>query len=279
MDGIEVSQSGGVRTVTFARPERRNAMDLAMFRAYYDALAEADTDDQVRAIVVTGSGGSFCAGAEASLLDELQQAGTQDALSTGLGHPAHLPLTLRTPLIAAVNGSAAGLGLVHALYADLRFAADHAQLSTVFARLGLVAEHGSAWLLPRLIGPANALDLLLSARKVPVAEAYAMGLVQRVLPRAELLGTAQEYARQLAENCSPTSLAVIRGQVWRGLDQAAQPAIDESVELMTASFGTRDFREAMLALRERRRPAFGTGPAQAEPFGEPPSPAMGQQVA
>ncbi|WP_067507359.1 enoyl-CoA hydratase-related protein [Actinoplanes sp. TFC3] len=257
MHGIEVADAQRVRTITFERPERRNAMDLAMFAAYYDALAAADADPQVRAIVVTGRGGSFCAGAEASLLDALQGDEAQQALQDALGQPAHLPLTLGTPLIAAVNGSAAGLGLVHALYADLRFAAEHAQFSTVFARLGLIAEHGSAWLLPRLIGPAHALDLLLSARKVTAAEAHAIGLVQKVLPRDEVLGAAQAYAQQLAEHCSPSSLAVIREQVWRGLAQDGPTAVGESLELMTGSFATADFKEAMAALGERRRPAFG----------------------
>ncbi|WP_346538208.1 enoyl-CoA hydratase-related protein [Micromonospora sp. DPT] len=267
MSGIEIEQDAGVRLISFSRPERRNAMDLAMFRAYYDALADADRDPRVRVVVVTGAGASFCAGAERALLDDLRGPDAQAALLDGLGHPPHLPLTLGVPLIAAVNGSAAGLGLVHALYADLRFAAEHAQFSTVFARLGLVAEYGAAWLLPRLVGPGHALDLLLSARKLSADEAREIGLVHRVLPREEVLPAALAYARTLAEQCSPASLSVIRQQVWRGLTQDAADAVRESVLLMSRSFDSPDFQEAVQAMRERRRPSFP--PRQVHPSPEP----------
>ncbi|MFI6346720.1 enoyl-CoA hydratase/isomerase family protein [Streptomyces sp. NPDC050560] len=254
--GIRVTTDDAVRTVTFARPERRNGMDLAMFRGYFDALAEADRDPRVRAIVVTGDGGSFCSGATPALLDELTGPAARRDLAEHLGHPPHLPLTLRTPLVAAVNGSAAGLGLVHALGADVRFLADSAQLSTVFARLGLVAEYGAAWLLPRLVGTGAAMDLLLSARPVGAREALRIGLVQYVTPRAEVKDRATEYARQLAATCSPASLAAIKGQVLRGLDQGAQAAVAESVALMRESFESPDFTEAMRAVRARRKPVF-----------------------
>ncbi|GAA2224189.1 enoyl-CoA hydratase [Streptomyces amakusaensis] len=254
--GISVTARGAVRTIAFARPERRNGMDLAMFRAYYDALAEADADPAVRAVVITGEGGSFCSGATPGLLAELTGATAQEELLAALGHPPHLPLTLRKPLIAAINGSAAGLGLVHALYADIRFMAEGAQLSTVFSRFGLIAEYGAAWLLPRLIGVPHALDLLLSARPVDAAEALRIGLVQRTAPRQEVLAQAVDYAEQLAEGCSPASLAVIRHQVWGGLDTDCATAAAESVTLMSESFRRPDFPEAMTALRKRRKPAF-----------------------
>jgi enoyl-CoA hydratase/carnithine racemase len=250
--GIEVGTRDGVRTIAFARPERRNGMDLAMFRAYYDALADADTDPDVRAVVVTGRGGSFCSGATPDLLTALTGADAQEALRTGLGHPPHLPLTVRKPLIAAINGSAAGLGLVHALYADVRFMAEGAQLSTVFSRFGLIAEYGAAWLLPRLIGVPNAMDLLLSARPVEAVEALRIGLVQRTAPRSEVLADAMEYARQLAENCSPASMAVMKRQIWGGLESDCAAAAAESVALLAVSFTRPDFPEAWAALRERR---------------------------
>ncbi|GDY33141.1 enoyl-CoA hydratase [Gandjariella thermophila] len=231
-------------------------MDLAMYRAYYDALADAEASAEVRAVVVTGAGRTFCAGADPALLDALREPETQRELVDGLGYPPHFPLTLKTPIIAAVNGSAAGLGLVHALHADVRFLADHAVLCTAFSRLGLIAETGSAWLLSHLVGAANALDMLLSARKVGAAEAVRMGLAQHVAPAGEVVGMAVDYARQLATACSPTSMAVMKRQVWASLRQTAAEAAEESVALMLESFHRPDFAEAVRAVRERRAPSF-----------------------
>jgi len=255
--GIRTQELAGVRVISFDRPARRNGMDLAMFRAYYDALADADRDPSTRAVVITGEGGSFCSGATGDLLDELAGSpSARESLLAGLGHPPHLPLTLRKPLIAAVNGSAAGLGLVHALYADVRFLAEGARLSTVFSRFGLVAEYGAAWLLPRLVGLPAALDLLLSARPVDAAEALRLGLAREVLPRADVLPAAVAYAQGLAETCSPFSLAVIRRQVWTALSLAPEHAVAEAVTLMGESFVREDLAEALRAVRERRPPVF-----------------------
>ncbi|MFE3460938.1 enoyl-CoA hydratase-related protein [Nocardiopsis aegyptia] len=254
--GVRTATSGGVRTITFARPERRNGMDLDMFRAYYDALVEADAAPDVRAIVVTGQGGSFCSGATADLLDRLAAGAAGQDLVEELGHPPDLPLRLDTPVIAAVNGGAAGLGLVHALYADVRFLADGARLSTSFSRFGLAAEYGSAWLLPRLVGTANALDLLLSGRAVDADEALRLGLAQHVRPADEVLPAAQAYAGELAAHASPAAMAMIRRQVWSGLETPLEEAVAESVELMTRAFSTPDFQEAVRAVRERRAPRF-----------------------
>lgn len=257
VSGIDVHTADGVRTITFARPQWRNAMNLAMFRAYYDALAAASAAPEVRAIVVTGGGGSFCAGADPALLDDLRGAEGQQSLLAGLGYPPHFPLTVGKPVIAAINGSAAGLGLVHALYADVRFMAERAVVSTVFSKLGLIAEYGAAWLLPRLVGVPNALDMLLSARKIDAAEALRMGLVQRVLPSDQLLPAALGYAKDLAASCSPTSMAVIKRQVWSGMERPAVEAIAESATLMAESFVRPDFPEAIAAVGERRKPKFG----------------------
>ncbi|MFI0235780.1 enoyl-CoA hydratase-related protein [Streptomyces sp. NPDC016845] len=259
--GIEIRTDGPVRTITFARPERRNGMDLPMFGAYYDALAEAEADDGVRAVVVTGARSSFCSGATPDLLAQLagadgHEGAAEKSMDAVLGHPAHLPLTMGTPLIAAINGSAAGLGLVHALFADVRFMADEAQLSAVFSRFGLIAEYGAAWLLPRLVGVGHAMDLLLSSRAVGAAEALRIGLVQHTAPRDTVLAAAHEYAHRLAETCSPASMAVIKRQILDGLRTPADEAVAASVSLMRESFGRPDFPEAMAALRERRQPVF-----------------------
>ncbi|WP_116246369.1 enoyl-CoA hydratase-related protein [Nocardiopsis sp. FIRDI 009] len=258
--GVRTTTSGGVRTITFARPERRNGMDLGMFRAYYDALAEADASSEVRAVVVTGQGGSFCSGATPDLLDRLAEGTEGRDLVRELGHPPDLPARLGTPVVAAVNGGAAGLGLVHALYADVRFMSSRARLATSFSRFGLAAEYGSAWLLPRLVGTANAADLLLSGRAVDADEALRMGLVQHVRPPEEVLPAARAYAEELAERSSPAAMAVIRRQLWSGLEAPLEEAVAQSVELMTRAFTTPDFQEAVRAVRERRAPRFEPRP-------------------
>ncbi|MEV0274267.1 enoyl-CoA hydratase-related protein [Hamadaea sp. NPDC050747] len=254
--GLRAATSAGVRTIWFDRPDRRNAMTLDMFRDYYAALVAADADPQVRAIVVTGSGDWFCAGADPAALQGLLDARHRDQLVDEFGFEPQLPLTLGTPIVAAVNGGAAGLGLVHALYADIRFLAAEARLSTSFSRLGLIAEYASAWLLPRLIGVGNALDLLLSGRKIDAAEALRIGLVQRVLPRDEVLAEAQAYAADLAAYCSPGSMAVIRRQVWSGLETGVADAAAEATRLMAASLAGADFSEAVASIAERRTPRF-----------------------
>ena len=262
--GIRVRTERGVRTIHFGRPERRNAMDGVMFAAYYAALADADADPEVRAIVVTGDGDWFCSGADASTLNLLAAGNSADVVEA-LGFPPHHPMTLRKPLIAALNGGAAGLGLAQALFADVRFMADGARLSTAFSKLGLIGEYGTAWLLPRLVGVANAMDLLLSARKVDAAEARELGVVQFVRPKEEVLAAAQDYARELAQNCSPRSMAVIKRQVWRGVDTGGPEAVAESVRLMVESLSATDFQTAVQTLGQRTPVEFPPLPPEGEP--------------
>ncbi|MEV0393684.1 enoyl-CoA hydratase-related protein [Polymorphospora rubra] len=254
--GLRAATRAGVRTIWFDRPDRRNAMTLDMFRDYYAALQAADADPQVRAIVVTGAGDWFCTGADPEALQALLDERHRDRLMDEFGFEPHLPLARGTPIVAAVNGGAAGLGLVLALYADVRFLAAQARLSTAFSRLGLIAEYGSAWLLPRLVGVGNALDLLVSGRRIDAAEAYRIGLVQRVLPREEVLAEAQAYAADLAAHCSPASMAVIRRQVWSGLETGAAQAVADAGRLMTASLTGADFGEALASQAQGRAPRF-----------------------
>ena len=254
--GLRAVTRDGVRTIWFDRLEARNAMTLPMFRDYYAALADSDADPDVRAIVITGAGEWFCAGADPSSLETLLTPTGRDRLVEELGSAPHLPMTLRKPLIAAINGGAAGLGFVHALYADVRFLAQEARLATAFSRLGLVAEYGSAWLLPRLIGAGNAMDLLISGRKIDAAEAEKIGLAQRVLPRTQVLVAAQAYAADLAKNCSPASMAAIRRQVWAGMQTDAATAMNEATTSMVTSLAGADFRSAVAAFAEGRPPAF-----------------------
>ena len=160
------------------------------------------------------------------------------------------------PVIAAINGACAGLGLVYALYCDQRFAADSAKFSTAFARRGLIAEHGISWTLPRLVGLSASLDLLMSARKFGADEALRLGMVDRVLPAPDLMPAVRAYALDLADNVSPRAMAVIKRQVWGVSQQSMREAIELGNREMQASFATEDFKEGVAHFVEKRPAAF-----------------------
>jgi enoyl-CoA hydratase/carnithine racemase len=233
-----------------------NAWTPPLQRAYFDGLAEAVASPEVGAIVVTGAGRGFCPGAD---MDYLQGLGGDDA---GAGNEPRddrritFPLTVPKPLIAAINGACAGLGLVQALMADVRYAAAGAKFTMAFSRRGLIAEHGSSWLLPRLIGTSRALDVMLSSRVFTSEEAYELGLVNRVLPADEVVPAAVDYARDLAKNVSPASMAVIKQQVYRHAIADLDTALRDSNKLMSASLGGPDFKEGVASFVEKRPPDF-----------------------
>jgi enoyl-CoA hydratase/carnithine racemase len=246
----------GVAVITLNRPDRLNAWTAEMEHAYFDSLEECGDSAEVRVIVVTGAGRGFCAGAD---MHDLQAIGDGSIDTAGLERerrPQTFPLTIEKPIIAAINGACAGIGLVQALMCDLRFAAEGAKLTSAFARRGLVGEHGIAWILPRLIGPANALDLLLSARVVLAEEAHGLGLVNRVIRPELLLERTLEYAHELAVNCSPASMATIKRQVYADLDRGLGEALAQADELMLASFAAADFQEGVTSFLQRRDPRF-----------------------
>jgi enoyl-CoA hydratase/carnithine racemase len=242
----------GVAVVTLNRPDRLNAWTAEMEVAYFDALDAAAVDEAVRVVVVTGAGRGFCAGAD---MDALRGLGTGSKWA-GSGRLTTHALGIPKPIIAAVNGACAGLGLVHALMCDLRFAAAGAKFTTAFVRRGLIAEHGSSWLLPRLIGHARALDLLLSGRVFLAEEALSLGLVNRVVPAESLMAETLAYGRDLAANCSPAAMATIKSQVYRHWDEALAPSLAESNGLMAKSLREPDFREGVASFVERRPPKF-----------------------
>jgi enoyl-CoA hydratase/carnithine racemase len=252
-DLVLSSLDAGVLTLTFNRPDRLNAWTDEMGRRYFDLLEEAERDPAVRAIVVTGAGRGFCAGADFQTLQDLQ-TGEYDGEPDK--RPNTFPTTIRKPIIAAVNGPCAGLGMVHALVCDLVFTAAEAKWTTAFSRRGLVAEYGLAWVLPKLVGQARAMDLLLSGRTFTGAEAYELGLVSRAVPAETLMEQTLAYARDLAVHSSPASMAVIKRQIWGDwlitLDESATTA----VRLMVESFGRPDFTEGIASFLERRPPAF-----------------------
>ncbi len=253
-------------TITLNRPERLNAWTAIMDREVRDAVGVAAREDRVRVIVLTGAGRGFCAGAD---MDLLHGIGTGGASAMGEGSrpvdPAaradfqrrysYFP-SVPKPIIAAVNGPAAGLGLIIALYCDVRIAAEGAVFTTSFSRRGLVAEHGISWLLPRLVGPANALDLLLSARKIDAAAALRMGLVNQVLPPVGFAEGVGAYARELATLVSPRSMRVMKRQVWEAQFQTLAEATEVADEEMRLSFTSEDFREGVAHFIEKRAPAF-----------------------
>lgn len=247
-----------VAVLTFNRPDRLNAWTPQLQTRYFDLLEECAQREDVRAIVLTGAGRGFCAGADMEQLQGLA-GGAGDEESGDVppdDRPVTFALTVPKPVIAAINGPCAGLGLVHAVMCDLRFAAADAKLTTSFARRGLVAEHGISWMLPRLIGPARALDLLLSGRVVLGSEAAELGLVNRAIDGATLMDETIAYARMLASECSPASMALIKRQVYGDYERTLAASVENANELMVQSFANPDFGEGVASFVERRLPRF-----------------------
>jgi enoyl-CoA hydratase/carnithine racemase len=189
-------------------------------------------------------------------MEELSQIGNGTVTPQARPRPRSFPLTVRKPLIAAVNGAAAGLGFVEALYCDLRFCVPEAKLTTAFARRGLIAEYGLAWLLPRLVGTSRALDLLMSARVVLGEEAYRIGLVDRLVEPERLVDEAVAYASELAEHSAPASMAIMKEQVRRAWEVDFATAAGEADRLMVESFSRPDLREGVASYLEKRAPEF-----------------------
>lgn len=259
-----------VATITLNRPKSLNAWTTRMGLEVKHALAQAEDDAKVVGIVITGSERGFCAGADLKDLRSMTEGGNPlqqqvEGLDADPGDPAAGPsfrgtytylASIRKPIIAAVNGPTAGMAVPIALACDLRFASDRASFSTAFSRRGLIAEWGISWLLERVCGTAHALDLLFSARKVDAAEAERLGLVNRVLPHDELLPFARRYVEELAANCSPASMAIMKRQVWGDWARELGPAEKDSIRLMLESFERPDFKEGVVSFLEKRPPRF-----------------------
>jgi enoyl-CoA hydratase/carnithine racemase len=262
-----------VATITLNRPAKLNAWTATMEKEVRTSLEEAERDDHVGIIVLTGAGRGFCAGADMSLLSSVAAqglpAGERDAISQLRGPSLErqgVPpdfqkkysyfLGIEKPILAAINGPAVGLGLVITLYCDLRLASDAARFSTTFAQRGLIAEYGMAWMLPRIVGLPNALDLLFSARQINAGEALRLGLVNQVLAQENFLDKVHEYAVDLASRVSPRSLRVIKRQVYGAMFQTLAESFDLAVEEMVASLRSEDFKEGVAHFLEKRAPVF-----------------------
>jgi enoyl-CoA hydratase/carnithine racemase len=246
------SLSDGVLTMTLNRPDRLNAWTRRMEREYFTALDDADADPAVRAIVVTGAGRGFCPGMDTQSL--AKAAATEPTAPDP--RPMTHALSVRKPMVAAINGACAGIGLVQALVCDVRFAAPGAKLATAFSRRGLPAEFAASWLLERLVGYGHALDLLLSGRAVTADEALEMGLVNWVVAPGEVLAASQAYASDLAANCSPVAMAAIKAQVLADWHRTEPEAFDDALARAQESYGHPDFAEGVTSYIERRPPRF-----------------------
>ncbi len=248
-----------VAVITLNRPDRLNAWSPDLHRGYFTSLDRAAADPEVRVIVVTGAGRGFCAGADMDVLQGIGDRGGLGVDADGADEPdwdhTHA-MSIPKPVIAAVNGACAGLGFVHALACDIRFAAAGAKFTVAFSRRGLIGEHGMSWTLPRIVGPAVALDLMMSGRVFLAEEALELGVVNRVLPADSLLDETLAYANDLATHASPTSMAVMKRQVYSHPDMPLENALAESVQLMRESLGRPDFKEGVASFVEKREPDF-----------------------
>jgi enoyl-CoA hydratase/carnithine racemase len=243
----------GIALVTLNRPDRLNAWTKELENRYFDTLDTLDDDPETRVIVVTGAGRGFCPGMD---MEALSRSSKGPGGRYEMPRPMSHPLTVRKPMIAAINGPCAGIGLVQALLCDLRFAAEGVKLATAFTPRGLPAEFGAAWLLERLVGLGRAADLLLSGRPVFAEEAREMGLVNRVVPKERLLDEALAYARNLASSCAPVAMAAVKEQLAADWHRTHRESLDEAVALVAEPERRIDFKEGVAAYVEKRAPAF-----------------------
>ena len=251
-DVVRYDVDAGVALITLNRPDVLNAWTVDMGRDYLRRIDQAAADPEVRAVVLTGAGRGFCAGADMSLLKDVM-AGRMPPPDS-VRPDDEVESAVPKPVIAAINGPCVGLGLTRALYCDVRFLSAGVELSTAFARRGLVAEHGQSWILPRVVGWSRALDLLLSGRSVGADEALRIGLVDRVVDDA--LAAALDYAREIARVCSPAALRDIKRQIWGDANATLHDAIERAGALMVASFTRADLAEGVVSYLEKRAPDF-----------------------
>jgi enoyl-CoA hydratase/carnithine racemase len=250
----------GVAVLTLNRPERLNTWGGDIATAFYAGLDRAEEDPAVRVIVLTGRGKAFCAGAQLGSMGTVGQSiqkTDERKLANLVGDRQPYYLTsLSKPIIAAINGSCVGIGLTQALMCDVRFAAAGAKFAASFARRGLIAEYGVSWILPRLTGWGVALDLLLSGRTFLAEEAAVLGLVKEVVPPEQLTKRAMGYAEDIARNCSPASMAVIKRQAYGDAMREIADASSRSEALLHESLQRPDVIEGITSFLEKRAPSF-----------------------
>ena len=250
-----------VATIAFNRPEPMNAWTATMEKETREAIGKAAKDESVRAIVLTGEGRAFCAGADMEglgaraqdprLASAMQNKKSDDNFDQRYSYLLAVP----KPIIAGINGPVAGIGLVLTLYCDVRYIAEGTKLTTAFARRGLICEYGSAWMLPRLVGTMNALDLMLSGRTILAEEAAAMGLM-RLLPAAGFREAVHGIAKDFAELSSPRAMRIMKHQIYQSYFQTLAEATQLANDEMAKCFTTEDFKEGVKHFVEKRKPNF-----------------------
>jgi enoyl-CoA hydratase/carnithine racemase len=264
---IVYEKSERVATVTYNRPEKMNAWTTRMFDELRSALDDADGDSNIGAIIITGAGRAYCAGAD---MGGLSRAAEGTERIGGLGRPApgtenldpnyrgrfSWMLSIKKPIIGAINGPAVGMGFANTLYCDIRIASDRARMGLIFVRRGLAIEFGSSWMLPRLVGIANAIDLAVTGRLVDAQEALRMGLVSRVVTAEELMPVARELATEIATQCSPLGVAHAKRHVYNHLFTDLATALKEEDESVGVMAESEDFKEGIKAFLEKRAPRF-----------------------
>ena len=267
---IQYVVDGPVATITMNRPDQLNALtDLTQAEVRH-ALDQSETNPTVIGSVLTGAGRGFCAGVDMNALGSMSEAGERpeanfEHLQAQPGNPDGDPnyhgsptyfLGLRKPLIAAINGAAAGLGFSYATFCDMRFMDRNAKLVTSFGPRGLIAEHGTSWMLPRIVGPANALDMYWSSRRIDGEEAFRMGYANRLCESGTCLSEAQQFLRDIAKTSAPTSIMMMKRQVYKHLNRELGEAMVESTHWMDESLAHDDFKEGVASFVERRAPNF-----------------------
>ena len=266
---LAVEVEDGLLTLTLNRPDRLNAVNAAMIGEYLEALDAADRDDEVRAVIVTGAGRGFCAGADLS-----GGPGTFDRAPPepgarhrdGGGLVALRLFGMKKPVIAAVNGPAVGFGVTQILPMDIRLASTEARFGFVFSRRGVVMEAASSWFLPRLVGMQQAMEWVATGRVFPAQEALEGGLVRSLHAPDELLPAARALGREIADNASPMSVALCRQMMWKMLGEDHPMAAHRIDSLGMAHTGaSADAREGVASFLEKRPPAFSSTPGRAMP--------------
>ena len=267
-DEIEYTVDDPVATITLSRPASLNAWTGRMDGEIREAVDRAVTDPAVVGIVITGAGRAFCAGADMKLLDDLSSGDPADAGAAGVAQASPAAeqgdfagrfgylMTTPKPIIAAINGAVAGMAFPFALSCDVRVLCPDSLFVTAFAQRGLIAEWGLGWLLPQLVGPSAALDLLMSSRRVGGEEAFRLGLGNYLVARDDLLSFSRGYVERMATACSPASIAVMKRQVYDHTQRGLGAAEAESQRLMVESFGRPDFQEGVRSFIEKRSPRF-----------------------
>jgi enoyl-CoA hydratase/carnithine racemase len=261
MSEVEYARRGRLGLVTLNRPEALNALTMPMIAEIERTVRAAEADPEVAAICITGAGRGFCAGLDVSTLTEhVAAGGPPKRQGPAPKNPALFSfiLDISKPVIAAINGVGAGGGFVLAMMCDLRFMASEASLTTVFSRRGLIAEHGTSWLLPRIVGLSRAMDLLWSSRRLNAEEAYRIGFADRIAPAAELLDQVEAYVDDMFATVSPRAVAVIKAAVHRHLEMGLGDACRDAERLMDKALKHPDATEGAASFVERRPPRFAS---------------------